>query len=79
MLGPNQYHVRREDVRVAAADLLNTNVKGKITDAGVRSNVSAYVRSVEIQTFDTLTNRKPVPWPTLPPGSQETGAFLLTT
>lgn len=43
MLGPNQYHVRREDVRVAAADLLNTNVKGKITDAGVRSNVSAAI------------------------------------
>ncbi|GJJ06113.1 hypothetical protein Clacol_000302 [Clathrus columnatus] len=41
MLGPNQYHVRREDVRVAAADLLDTNVKGKITDVGVKSNVSA--------------------------------------
>ncbi|KAF8513019.1 malate synthase [Hysterangium stoloniferum] len=41
MLGPNQYHVRREEVKVTAADLLNTNVKGKITDEGVRSNVSA--------------------------------------
>ena len=34
MLGPNQYHVRREDVKVTAADLLNTNVPGKITAEG---------------------------------------------
>ena len=40
MLGPNQYHVRREEVRVAAADLLNTNVPGKVTLEGVRSNVA---------------------------------------
>ncbi|KAJ3730909.1 malate synthase [Lentinula guzmanii] len=40
MLGPNQYHVRREDVKVAAADLLNPRVPGKITDEGVRSNIS---------------------------------------
>ncbi|KII87834.1 hypothetical protein PLICRDRAFT_649004 [Plicaturopsis crispa FD-325 SS-3] len=40
MLGPNQYHVRREDVRVAAADLLNTKVPGRITDAGVHENMS---------------------------------------
>jgi malate synthase len=40
MLGPNQYHVRREEVKVAAADLLNTTVPGKITEQGVRSNVS---------------------------------------
>ncbi|KAJ3755056.1 malate synthase [Lentinula raphanica] len=40
MLGPNQYHVRREDVKVAAADLLNPHVPGKITDEGVRSNIS---------------------------------------
>ncbi|KAH9942426.1 malate synthase [Epithele typhae] len=40
MLGPNQYHVRREEVKVAAADLLNTNVPGKITVEGVRSNVA---------------------------------------
>ncbi|CDO77098.1 hypothetical protein BN946_scf184501.g2 [Trametes cinnabarina] len=39
MLGPNQYHIRREDVKVAAADLLNTNVPGKVTSEGVRSNV----------------------------------------
>ncbi|KAI0358503.1 malate synthase [Trametes cingulata] len=40
MLGPNQYHVRREDVKVAAADLLNTKVPGQITVEGVRSNVA---------------------------------------
>ncbi|KAJ7141417.1 malate synthase [Mycena epipterygia] len=40
MLGPNQYHVRREEVRVSAADLLNTTVPGQITEAGVRENVS---------------------------------------
>ncbi|KAG6897780.1 hypothetical protein C0992_011193 [Termitomyces sp. T32_za158] len=40
MLGPNQYHVLRQDVKVAAADLLNTKVPGKITEEGVRENVS---------------------------------------
>ncbi|KAJ8472733.1 hypothetical protein ONZ51_g8330 [Trametes cubensis] len=40
MLGPNQYHIRREDVKVAAADLLNTKVPGQITVEGVRSNVA---------------------------------------
>ncbi|EJD40815.1 malate synthase [Auricularia subglabra TFB-10046 SS5] len=41
MLGPHQYHVRREDVKVTAADLLNTSVSGQITEDGVKSNVSA--------------------------------------
>ncbi|KAL1681753.1 malate synthase [Schizophyllum commune] len=40
MLGPNQYHVLREDVKVTASNLLDTKVPGKITDAGVRSNVA---------------------------------------
>ncbi|KAF8058018.1 malate synthase [Lyophyllum atratum] len=40
MLGPNQYHVLREDVRVTAADLLNTSVPGKVTEEGVRENIS---------------------------------------
>ncbi|KAJ2381077.1 hypothetical protein H4S02_006378 [Coemansia sp. RSA 2611] len=41
MASPNQFHVRREDVVVRAADLLNTNVAGgKITEAGVRDNIS---------------------------------------
>lgn len=41
MLGPSQYHVRREEVRVSALDLLNPNVDGQITEAGARANVSA--------------------------------------
>ena len=41
MRGPNQYHVRREEVKVSALDLLNSNVAGAITDKGVRSNISA--------------------------------------
>jgi len=41
MPGPNQYHVRRADVNVSALDLLNTNVPGSITEAGIRSNLSA--------------------------------------
>ncbi|KAF5381147.1 hypothetical protein D9757_009434 [Collybiopsis confluens] len=40
MPDPNQYHILREDVKVAVADLLNTHVPGKITDEGVRSNIS---------------------------------------
>ncbi|TFL02538.1 malate synthase [Pterulicium gracile] len=40
MLGPNQYHIRREEVRVAAADLLDTRVPGQVTEEGVRENVS---------------------------------------
>ncbi|KAF8306036.1 malate synthase [Clavulina sp. PMI_390] len=41
MLGPNQYHVLREEVKVAGSELLNTTVKGTITEGGVRGNVSA--------------------------------------
>ena len=41
MVGPNQYFVRREEVQVSALDLLNTNVPGGISEAGVRSNCSA--------------------------------------
>lgn len=35
-----QYHNLRQDVRVAAADLLSTKVPGKITIDGIRENVS---------------------------------------
>lgn len=35
-----QYHIRREEVRVAAADLLDTRVPGQVTEEGVRENVS---------------------------------------
>lgn len=41
MLGPNQYHIRRDEVKVTALDLLNPNVTGQITEAGARANVSA--------------------------------------
>ncbi|KAG0018742.1 hypothetical protein BGZ81_010088 [Podila clonocystis] len=37
---PNQLHIRRDDVHVTASDLLNTDVKGAITEAGIRANVS---------------------------------------
>lgn len=42
MPGPNQLHVRREEVTVTAADLLNSKVVGgKITEDGVKGNVEA--------------------------------------
>ncbi|KAH7099034.1 malate synthase [Auriculariales sp. MPI-PUGE-AT-0066] len=41
MHGPNQYHIRREDVQVTAADLLSTRVPGALTEEGVKSNVEA--------------------------------------
>lgn len=41
MVGPNQYHIRREEVNVTALDLLNTNIPGGITEHGVRDNCSA--------------------------------------
>ncbi|EEQ30261.1 putative malate synthase [Microsporum canis] len=37
---PNQIFVRREDVHVTANDLLNTNVPGSITEAGIRKNLN---------------------------------------
>ncbi|KAH0538227.1 hypothetical protein FGG08_005196 [Glutinoglossum americanum] len=36
---PNQLFVRREDVRITGNDLLNMNVPGKITEAGIRKNL----------------------------------------
>jgi len=39
MLGPNQYYNLRAEVKVTAADLLNSVVPGKITVEGIRSNV----------------------------------------
>jgi len=39
MLGPNQYYNLRSEVKVTAADLLNSSVPGKITFEGIRSNV----------------------------------------
>ncbi|KZT22592.1 malate synthase [Neolentinus lepideus HHB14362 ss-1] len=40
MLGPNQYHVLREEWSVAAKDLLSSSIQGKVTVEGVRSNIS---------------------------------------
>lgn len=38
-----QYHVLREDVKVTAADLLNTKVPGTITEQGIRDNANAAI------------------------------------
>ncbi|GAA96247.1 hypothetical protein E5Q_02911 [Mixia osmundae IAM 14324] len=46
MKGPNQYYIRREEVQVTALDLLNNNVPGQITEAGIRGNVSAALKYV---------------------------------
>jgi malate synthase len=43
MKGPNQYHIRREEVNVTALDLLNTNVPGQVTEGGIRANASAAI------------------------------------
>jgi len=40
MLGPNQYYNLRQDVKVTAADLLNSKVPGRVTVEGIRENVS---------------------------------------
>ena len=37
---PNQLFRRREDVHVTGNDLLNTNVPGKLTEAGIRQNLN---------------------------------------
>jgi malate synthase len=45
---PNQLHIRRDEVQVTAKDLLNTNVQGgKITENGIRSNVSVSLMYME--------------------------------
>jgi malate synthase len=42
MPGPNQYHIRREEVTASALDLLNSSIPaGKITEAGAKANVGA--------------------------------------
>ncbi|KAI8057962.1 malate synthase A [Syncephalis plumigaleata] len=43
----NQLFVRREDVHVTALDLLNTKVDGKVTEEGVRSNISVALTYIE--------------------------------
>ena len=45
---PNQLSVRRDDVKVAAVDLLNTTVDGgAITEAGLRTNISVAILYLE--------------------------------
>ena len=46
MKGPNQYHIRREEVQVKASDLLSTATPGKVTEAGIRANASAALHYV---------------------------------
>jgi len=46
MTGPNQIHIKREDVHVTAADLLDF-AKGPITEAGLRTNVSVGLQYLE--------------------------------
>jgi malate synthase len=43
----NQLFVRRDDVHVTALDLLNTKVDGKVTEVGVRSNISVALTYIE--------------------------------
>lgn len=44
---PNQVDRLRDDVRVAAADLVDLTTEGEVTDAGVRQNVSIALRYLE--------------------------------
>ena len=46
MKTPNQIHVKREDVKVTAADLLNVP-EGQITDQGLRMNVDVGIQYLE--------------------------------
>jgi len=41
MVGPHQYHILREDVKVSSGDLLKIDLKGGVTEEGVVSNVEA--------------------------------------
>jgi len=47
MLGPNQMHILREDVKVTQKDLLNLKFDGKITNKGIRLNVSIALQYME--------------------------------
>ncbi|CAG8727134.1 24094_t:CDS:2 [Cetraspora pellucida] len=44
---PNQIFVRRDDVNVTALDLLNANVRGAITENGIRNNISVGLTYIE--------------------------------
>ena len=48
MLGPNQMHIRRENVTVTADDLLDTKIpSGVITETGIRQNLSVGIVYIE--------------------------------
>src|SRR5258708_10404922 len=67
MLGANQYHIRREEVVITAADLLNSKVPGKITAQGVKDNISACVLRLSAHPSPPsdlcLSVRSPTPLP----------------
>ncbi|KAI7905948.1 malate synthase A [Cokeromyces recurvatus] len=44
---PNQIHVRRDDVKVTATDLLDINFKGTITEESVRENIEIALAYME--------------------------------
>ena len=44
---PNQMHIRREEVHVTANDLLNMNVPGSVTEAGIRKNLNIGIGYME--------------------------------
>ncbi|HEY6950801.1 MAG TPA: malate synthase A, partial [Bacteroidota bacterium] len=46
MPGPNQFHRKREDVEISAADLLR-NPKGEITEQGFRTNIDVAIQYIE--------------------------------
>ena len=46
MPGPNQIHVKREDVRIAAKDLMEATA-GQMTHAGLRANVDIGIQYLE--------------------------------
>ncbi|ROT37537.1 malate synthase [Sodiomyces alkalinus F11] len=47
---PNQLFVRREDVQIGQNDLLNMNVPGKITEEGIKKNLSIGLGYMEAWT-----------------------------
>ncbi|KAI9476410.1 MAG: malate synthase A [Benjaminiella poitrasii] len=44
---PNQLHVRRDDVKISATDLLDINFKGTITEESVRENIEIALAYME--------------------------------
>jgi malate synthase len=64
---PNQLFIRREDVNITANDLLNMNNPGKITEEGIKKNLSiglgymeAWVRGVGCVPINYLMYESPM-------------------